>query len=82
MNPSNTVTLNESFIEGLFTNAGLTEQPVVNQQRVEKVLERAIHENLIADTSSFLFKGMPAAAEGIMSLANRTVGNDTTDYRA
>ena len=82
MNPSNVIEFNESFIEDIFAGAELTEQPVVNQQRVEKVLERAIHESLIADTSSFLFKGMPAATGGLLSLANRTVGNDNTDYRA
>lgn len=82
MNPSNTISLSESFIEDIFASAELTEAPVINHQRVEKVLERAIHERLIADTSSFLFKGIPAATEGLISLANRTVGNDNVDYRA
>lgn len=80
MNPS--ITINESFIEGVFADAGLAESTVVNHERVEKVLERAIHERVIADTSSFLFKGIPAATEGMISLANRTVGNDNADYRA
>ena len=82
MNPSDVISLNEAFISDIFQEAGLDEAPVVNQQRVEKVMERATHERVIADTSSFVFKGFPAAADGIISLANRTVGNEDEDYRA
>lgn len=82
MTPSNALSIHESFIEGVFEEAGMAETPAPDQQRVEKVIERALHERLIADTSSFLFKGAPAATAGIISLANNTVGNDQADYRA
>lgn len=82
MNPSDAISINEAFIESVFEDAGLIEQPVINHARVEKVIERAMHERLIADTTSFLFKGIPAATEEIISLANKTIGNDDVDYRA
>lgn len=82
MNPSNALSINEAFIEGIFEEAGINEQPAINQNRVEQVLARALHESLIADTSSFLFKGMPAAAEGLIALANKNVGKNDIDYRA
>ncbi len=82
MDPSNALNINETFLDGIFHEAGLAETPEVNHQRVEKVLERAMHEKLIADTTSFVFKGFPAAADAAISLANRTVGNDDTDYRS
>ena len=84
MDQSNALNINETFLDGIFADAGLVEAaiPAVNYQRVEKVLERAMHEKLIADTSSFVFKGFPAAADAIISLANNSVGNDQTDYKA
>ncbi|MGJ8678037.1 MAG: hypothetical protein ACSHX0_11010 [Akkermansiaceae bacterium] len=82
MDNTNILSANESFISNIFEDAGITEQPAVNQRRVDKVIERAMHEKLIADTSTFIFKGFPAAADGIISLANNKVGNDDSDYRA
>ncbi len=76
------ITFHEAFISDIFQAADTAVESVVNEERVNKVMERAMHEKVIADTSSFLFKGFPAAADGIMSLAHGKVRNHKEDYRA
>lgn len=82
MDSSNAMSLNEAEIQLLFQEAGLTDTPVPNMERVNKVIERSLHEKAIKDTASFLFLGFPAAMLGFMAVASNTVRDPQTDYRA
>ena len=75
------ITLHEAFISDIFQAVDTAVDRVVNEERINKIMERAMHEKIIADTSSFLFKGFPAVADSIMSLANGKVRNHKEDYR-
>jgi len=81
MTAADTISINEAQIRLLFEEAGLVESPVLNKQRVGKVLERAMHESVIKDTISFVFKGFPSVINGIMSVATGCVRDDSIDYR-
>lgn len=82
MDSSNTISFDEAEFHLLFEQAGLADPPVPDMQRVEKVIERSLHEKAIKDTASFVFQGFPAVLMGFMSVAANSVGEDDSDYRA
>ncbi|MBK1830178.1 hypothetical protein JIN77_05555 [Verrucomicrobiaceae bacterium R5-34] len=82
MNPSDAISLDESQIRLLFEEAGMLEEPVMNPQRVEKVMERAMHENVIADLSTFMFKSVPSVVDGVLSVSTGKVNHGDSDYKA
>ncbi len=82
MNASDAMPIDEAQVYLLFEEAGLIGVPELNTRRVEEVLERAVHESVIKDTSSFVFKGFPAVLAAMMSVATGCVGDPETDYRA
>ncbi|MGB0992605.1 MAG: hypothetical protein ACPG32_09055 [Akkermansiaceae bacterium] len=82
MNPSDTMPLDEAQIAHLFEEAGLREAPVPNMRRVEGVMERAMHETVIADTTSFVFSGFPAVLSSLLSAVVGKVSHPDQDYRA
>lgn len=81
MNPSDTLTFDESQIELLFADAGLVDTPVVNEVRVEKVMERAMHEKVIKELSSFAFEGFPAVVDGLLSVTSNKINHPDGDYK-
>ena len=82
MNPNDAMPINEAQIHHLFEEAGLTDAPVANQRRIDEVLERAVHESVIKDTSSFVFKGCPAVISAMLDVASGKISIDDVDYRA
>ena len=82
MDTFDAMSLNESQIHLLFEEANLMEIPEPDMQRVEVIVERALHEKAIKDTTSFVFMGFPAVMLGFMSVASNTVGDPQSDYRA
>ncbi|MBT8043862.1 MAG: hypothetical protein KJO79_02830 [Verrucomicrobiae bacterium] len=85
MNPTDVMPIDEAQIHLLFEEAGLIQAENIDHapdmRRVDAVIERAIHESLIKDTTSFVFKGFPAAIVGVMSVATGCVRDSGTDYR-
>lgn len=81
MNPSDTISLDELQIERLFEEAGLQELPVLNDRRVEMVMERAMHEKLMGELSSFMFQGFPAVVDGLLSAAGGRINHPDDDYK-
>ena len=77
--------IDEAQIHLLFEEAGLIhdEDAVTapDMRRVDAVMKRAMHESVIKDTTSFVFKGFPAALVGMISMATGCVGQEDTDYR-
>lgn len=82
MDASNALSFHEAQIHLLFEEAGLMETPAPDMRRVNKVIERTLHEKAIKDTASFVFLSVPAVLTGFMAVATNTVGDPTTDYRA
>jgi hypothetical protein len=86
MNPADAMPIDEAQIHLLFEEAGLMHAQdvahVPDMRRVDAVIERAMHECVIKDTTSFVFKGFPAVIAGMMSVATGCVGDPETDYKA
>lgn len=82
MNPSDTLTMDERQIQLLFEEAGLQEAPVPNMRRVEQVMERAMHEKVIKELSSFMFDGFPAVIDGLLSAAGGEINHPDDHYKA
>lgn len=81
MDSLNAISFNEAEFQLLFEEAGLADTPVSNMERVDKVIERSLHEKAIKDTASFVFRGFPAAIIGFVAVATNAVGDKDTDYR-
>ena len=81
MDNSDALSVNEAEIQLLFEEAGLVDSPVPDMGRVNKVIERSLHEKAIKDTASFVFLGFPAAVMGFVAVANNSVRDPHTDYR-
>jgi len=82
MNPSDSIAIDENQIRLLFEEAGLLDVPVPNERRVEKVMERAMHDNVISDLTSFMFEGVPAVLDGMLSVATGKINHSDGDYKA
>lgn len=82
MNPSDAMPIDEAQIHLLFEQAGLMDAPVPDMRRIDGVLERAMHESVIKDTSSFVFKGFPAVISAMLDVASGKISTGDIDYRA
>ena len=81
MNPSDTINFDENEIFLLFQEAGMLEEPVVNQRRVDQVIERAMHEKVAKELTSFVFEGFPAVMDGLFSAASGKINHPDDDYK-
>lgn len=81
MENSPSISFDEAEFQLLFEQAGLADPPTPSMQRVNKVIERSLHEKAIKDTASFVFQGFPAAIMGFLAVAANSVGDKDTDYR-
>lgn len=82
MNLSDTISIDENQIQHLFAEAGLLDAPATDQRRVDQVVERAMHETVIKDLSSFMFEGFPAVVDAMMSVATGKIHHRDNDYKA
>ncbi len=82
MNSLDTLSMDERHIQLLFDEAGLQALPEPNQRRVEQVMERAMHEKVIKELSSFMFQGFPAVVDSLLSVASGEVKHPNNDYKA
>ena len=81
MDSSDAMSINEAELHLLFEEAGLAETPAPDLDRVNKVIERSLHEKAMKDTASFVFLGFPAAAMGLFAAVTNSVSDQNTDYR-
>lgn len=82
MNSPDTLSMDDHQIELLFQEAGLQEAPVMNQRRVEQVMERAMHEKVMKELSSFVFEGAPVVIDGLLSVASGEINHPDDHYKA
>ncbi len=50
----------DAEIQRLFSEAGWAEMPPPNEDRLEKIVERAIHERIAKESAEFVFSGFGA----------------------
>lgn len=82
MDNTDAMFIDEAQIGFLFEEAGLADLPASDMRRVDRVVERTLHEKAIKDTASFVFLGYPAVVMAFMAIATNTVGDPDTDYRS
>lgn len=82
MDNASAISFDDAEFQLLFQQAGLTETEPTSEERVEKVIERSLHEKAIKDTASFVFTGFPAALMSFLAVATDSVGDNQIDYRA
>jgi len=68
--------------QSIFEQAGWHVDIVTDYERVDKIVEKAMIENVVRDTSTFLFLGFGAAIGGMSSAFFGSAINSDTDYRA
>ena len=68
--------------DSVFRRAGWHVELVTDYERIDKIVDRAMVENVIRDTSTFIFKGFGAALTGMSSAFFGSATTMDTDYRA
>ena len=68
--------------DSIFRQAGWKVDLVTNYERIDVVVERALVENVIRDTSTFFFHGFGAAITGMTSAFFGSATNLDIDYKA
>ena len=66
----------------LFRQAGWKVELVTNYERIDVIVNRATIENVMRETSTFLFVGFGTALTGLSSAFFGSVFSNDQDYRA
>ena len=66
----------------IFEQAGWIVEEDTNYERIDIIVERALIENVIRDTSTFFFTGFGAALAGMSSAFFGSAKSMDIDYRA
>ena len=78
-----TYQIEQAKIEQLFQEAGWKVELVPNYERIERVAERAMFENVMRDTTTFIFMSFGTVIHGMVGAAfGCVVGADDIDYKA
>ena len=72
----------ERRIREIFVRAGWEEYAEPDQERIDKILERATIENIMKDSTSFLFLSFTTVIANILSAFFGSVEGDDEDYKA
>jgi len=73
----------EAKIGQLFQRAGWKIEAVTSFERIERIADRAMFENIMKDTTTFAFMSFGTAIHGLMGAAfGCVIGGENTDYRA
>lgn len=73
----------EAKISQLFHRAGWKTEAVVNYERIERIADRAMFENIMKDTTTFAFMSFGAAIHGLVgAVFGCVIGGDEIDYKA
>lgn len=73
----------EAKISELFKQAGWSVIKQVNYQRIDRIADKAMFQNIMKDTTTFAFLSFGSAINGLVGAAfGCIVGIDDSDYRA
>ena len=68
--------------EHIFRTAGWNAELVTNYERIDKIVDRALLEHVMRDTSTFVFKGFGAALSGLSAAFFGSAIHSDINYRA
>lgn len=68
--------------EHIFRSAGWNTEIVTDYERIDKIVERALLEHVMRDTSTFVFKGFGAALTGLSAAFFGSAIHSESNYRA
>ncbi len=72
----------EAKINDLFKKAGWDVVLQVNHDRIERIADQAMFQNIMKDTTTFAFMSFGIAINGLMGAAfGSVIGGDQIDYR-
>ena len=71
----------EESLQQIFTEAGWTEIPLPDENRIERIVERALHEQISKDTIDFVFFGFGAVLSSFSTTFLGENSIEEQDYR-
>lgn len=71
----------ERQMRELFQQAGWDADPPPSTARIEAITERALHEIIIKDASSFIFRSFTSVTSNFLSAYFGSVSSDDHDYK-
>lgn len=78
-----TYQIEEAKIKDLFQKAGWSVDLQVNNERIERIADRAMFENISKDTTTFVFMSFGTAISGLVSASfGCVIGGEEINYRA
>ena len=78
-----TYQVEEAKISELFQQAGWTVQLQTNFERIERIADRAMLENITKDTTTFIFLSFGTAIHGLVGATFGCItGAEGVDYKA
>ncbi len=83
MNTEQIYQIEEAKIAKLFTQAGWTVPEQVNYERIDEISDKAILQNIMKDSTTFVFMSFGAAMNGLVGATfGCVVGDPSINYRA
>lgn len=78
-----TYQIEEAKIKDLFQKAGWSVDLQVNNERIERIADRAMFENISKDTTTFIFMSFGTAISGLVGASfGCVIGGEEINYRA
>ncbi len=78
-----TYQIEEAKIGSLFQEAGWETVEQVNFERIDRIADKAMFQNIMKDTTTFAFMSFGTAIHGLVGAAfGCIIGDGQTDYRA
>ena len=71
----------ERKIRAIFKEAGWEDRPEPNTERIEQIAERALHESIIKDSTSFIFLSFTSVIANFLSAFFGSVNTTDKDYK-
>ena len=78
-----TYQVEEAKINDLFKQAGWDVELQANYERIERIADRAMFENITKDTTTFVFMSFGTAVHGLIGASfGCVIGGEKINYRA
>lgn len=75
--------IEEAKIANLFQQAGWTVPVPVNYERIDEITDRAVLQNIMKDSTTFIFMSFGSAMNGLVGATfGCVVGDSSINYRA
>ena len=71
----------EAKVKKLFAEAGWYEKPLPNEERIDRIEERALHERITKESADFIFTSFGAVLSNFTNVFLGSVEHETQDYK-